>query len=189
MSLRRFFYYLRGKLQHTYNEIDSYPKIYRKACGSSQSLKCLLNNLEIEDMWRTFNTNKEEFTYKSTNNITHARLDRLYISKSARQYTKTKHVPATFSDHYNAIIAEIKLNKVKLDKEMWIINNKHLKNINYQIQLKNLFLRQTNLKHTFEKLTDWWETLKTAIKSHAKTFSKLEAKNKRKKEYKLRKKY
>ena len=70
---------------------------------------------------------------------------------------------------------------------MWILNNKHLKNIYYQTQLKNL-LGQTNLKPTFEKLTDWWETLKTAIKSLAKTFSKLEAKNKRKEEYKLRKK-
>ena len=44
------------------------------------------------------------------------------------------------------------------------------------------------MKPTFEKPTDWWEILKTAIKSHAKTFSKLEGKDKRKEEYKLRKK-
>ena len=128
-----------GHFNMVLNKTDRYPRIYRKTCSSSQSLKCLLNNLEIEDMWRTFNTNKEEFTYKSTNNITHSRLDRLNISKSARQFTKTKHVPATFSDHYNAITAEIKLNKIKLGKEMWILNIKHLKNINYQTQLKTSF--------------------------------------------------
>ena len=188
LDLNEYLIICGGDFNMVLDEADRYPKLYRKTCGSSQSLKSLLNRFDLEDMWRTFNTDKEEYTYKSTNNVTHSRLDRIYISKSARQYVTTNHVPATFSDHYNAITAKIKLNKIEFGKEIWILNNKHLKNENYQSELKTLLSNQIEQKNSFEKLTDWWETLKNAVKNHARTFSKKEAKCKRKEEYKLRKK-
>ena len=55
------------------NELDRYPQLIRKKCGSSEKFKKLLNRLNVEDLWRIFNPNTQVFTYKATNNISGAK--------------------------------------------------------------------------------------------------------------------
>ena len=176
-----------GDFNMVLNELDRYPQLMRKKCASSEKFKKLLNRLNVEDLWRVFNPNAQEFTYKATNNISYARLDRLYISKHLRQFTDIRHEPMTFSDHLNAVEATVRLNSLDIGKNVWILNRKHLNNVLYNEQVAKLITEYNTKTVNSANKREEWDDLKRSIKNFSKTFSRSEAKSRRVAEYKLKK--
>ena len=141
----------------------------------------------FKSLKRVFDPNAQEFTYKATNNISYARLDRLYISKHLRQFNDIRHEPMTFSDHLNAFEPTIRLNSLDIGKCVWILNRKHLNDVLYNEQVAELITEyNTKTVNSANKREEWYE-LKRSIKIFSKTFSRSEEKSRRVAQYNLKK--
>ena len=119
--------------------------------GSTRSLKDIISQNDLEDIWRTFHPRQKQFTHTSTIG-TLTRLDRIYTSRAARVAFESAGIePFPHSDH-DCITLKLNFDEVKIGKGSWKLNTKVLTDDNYQKLIKDLLERWKTKKQDFTSL-------------------------------------
>ena len=103
-------------------DTSSKQKINKEA----QVLNDTLDDMDLTDIFRTFNPNAEEYTFFSSERGTFSRIEHILGHKSnLRNFKKIEIVSSIFSDH-NAMIPDINYKKTKFQKYKHMETKQHI---------------------------------------------------------------
>ena len=153
-------YFLRNNLSNTVlcGDFNSVTNVKDKTkggtCPVSKSLQSTIHNLNLKDVWHTFNKNVE-FTYFRDNYG--SRIDRIYTTELLNQVTNVYTKPVTISDH-SCVIAEIDMDiKVSLWKFYWKLNTNLLELDNIENEFAFFWDNLKKSKDDYLNINEWWE--------------------------------
>lgn len=161
---------LTGDFNNTLEKIDKTGNF--TLCPSQTQLKTLLQEFDLEDVWRLENPEENFFTHVHKATETYARLDRAYTSTCIRQETKISHELNSFSDHMFAVKVVRNFTKNMKGPGYWHFNNSLLEDETYQNEIKSLWKNWQNSKNYFDNVSDWWEQGKKHIKDFTKMYTR-----------------
>ena len=146
-----------AKDKTTYNNTDRY--LYPNELNKIQI------TMDMADIWRELNTNKRQYTFTHSQGGK-SRLDRFLIDKHKQTRVKQcKIEPCHLSDH-DAVILDIKTEKIKRGKGYWKLNNTLLENKHVRQEVSQI-LREWKLeKHKWSDIQKWWVICKKRIKKY-----------------------
>ena len=120
-------------------EQDTYNYALRDRRPKARCLirqKC--SDLNLHDVWRIFNGDKKQFSWRKDNPVKCARLDFFLISESMLSKTVSCDImPAYRSDH-SRVVLRIKLNAQARGRGFWKLNCSLLKDLNYLEMVKRV---------------------------------------------------
>lgn len=130
------------------------------------SLSSLKSNFLLTDVWRKRNPRAISFIWSNSNNTQASRLDRFLVSKFLLAKVCLCNIsPCVFSDH-NFLDLALDLDGLSSCRScIWKFNSLLLSDSDYEqmvtrlIDLQKLRIRDSN------SLGDWWDSLKSLIRS------------------------
>ena len=132
----------------------------------------LMNNFELNDIWRIKNPNYKRFTWRQTNPLIQCRLDFWLISDSLYDtVNNTDIIPSVRSDHSAIILNLTQLDKIERGPGLWKFNNSLLENDIYINELKTKIAKWKQNNHMEDKQV-LWEFFKYKIRKFTIDFSK-----------------
>ena len=101
----------------------------QKINKETQTLNDTIDQLDLIDIYRTFNTQTMNFTLFSSAHGTFSRIDHILGHKSSlSKFKKTKIIPSIFSDH-NAVRLDLNYRRKTIkNSNIWRLNNTLLNN-------------------------------------------------------------
>jgi len=140
---------------------------------SADSLKKLLNDHYLVDLWREAYPGVRQYSWlkANSNNMSGARLDRFYVAKDNRgKFFNSSISPSFLSDHhYVSIKASISL--PKFSNSQWHFNNRLLQDCTF-IHSFNLFWKTWREERcSFQSLSQWWDIGKAQIKTFCQQYT------------------
>lgn len=145
------------------NDVHSSDKI---------SLSSLKSNFLLTDIWRKHNPRAISFTWSNGNNSQASRLDRFFASKSLVAKTCFCNIsPCVFSDH-DFIGLDLDLNGSSTQRScVWKFNSSLLSDPEFVLAMTRVIERHRLEIDKFDSLGDWWDHLKSVIRSECIAFS------------------
>ena len=172
-----------GDFNETLNNIDRISASNNhKNNKPVSSLKSLLKDNNLIDIWRVMNENIQQFTWRRKDKSQASRIDLILIdSNLIPQIDTCKIKPATiqYTDHLSVCLT-FKTGASEKGRGFWKLNNSVLENKDYQSLINNLitnFLNQYQNRDTDCRI--FWDILKLEIKETTVTYCKSKAKTKR----------
>ncbi len=162
---------------------------------SSKELQELINQLNLIDIWRKYNKDKKQFTWRqiNTNNNNRnvaVRLDRWYISPSLLgNVEKCYIVPCTISDHLPVMLKLCNLNKIKRGRGVWKFNNSLLQCNDFCTKVEEFWEGWKLLKPNGAPILEWWDEGKSEMKEIAIKISRDKARIRKQLEKVIRREY
>ena len=151
------------------------PKLWKK---SIEIMKKINDELDCVDIWRLRNTDKKQYTWRSSRRKIFSRIDRFYMSDNLQSMVKTtKITPGICSDH-SAVYLHLRCNTVKLGSGMWKLNTSLLHDNAFVASINNT-IEEVEALNDFTSKRAKWDFLKYKVKEKAMRESKIRAKNKR----------
>ena len=154
------------------NDLDRL-NTYNNNNKAKQQLEDLCDEYYMEEVWRTQNGNKREYSWKKGNTYPTkaSRIDFALITKGLDQDTETiQYISSIFTDH-RALYMVIKLNPLERGKGYWKFNNTLLQNSNFLQEMQEE-LRRTIASVELKEPDVAWELIKKRIKTKTAEFSK-----------------
>lgn len=150
----------------------------RKNCSEirtqlANQIQVLLQQHNLIDVWRNFNPNKLQFTYRGLqSNFPMARLDRVYIKAKDMHLVNSAHIIPSFSDHDGVTMI---LNTIEKNYKTpyWKFDVELLKSNEY-IQIVNNIITYYEQKEQEENsdIAQLWDKLKEEISVASQRFTK-----------------
>lgn len=111
----------------------SRPRARRRICD-------MMDVLDLIDIWRDFNPNKRQYTWRRFNSTQQGRLDYFLISEQlTSNVAKVAISPGYRSDH-SIVSLELKTDQHKRQRPYWKFNNTLLKDKGYVNEVKNVII-------------------------------------------------
>ena len=92
--------------------------------------------LSLCDVWREFNQDKKQFTWKKTNPLKQARLDFFLISEFLLTETSNACIESGYRTDHSAIMLKLNFEKQTRGRSFWKFNNSLLKDKEYVDTIK-----------------------------------------------------
>lgn len=147
------------------NHDEPHPK-------SSEALRNVLKYHALVDVWRESFPKEKQYTWlkMSSKIISGARLDRIYVQKTKRQYFRNSSIsPTPLSDHHYISVTVTTLNTH--NKSYWHFNNRLLKDHSF-VHSFTLFWRAWRERMSqFKSLSQWWDIGKIQMKSFCQQYT------------------
>lgn len=146
----------------------AHPKSYQNR-KDRVAFKSLTKTLELIDIYRKQNSNKQIFTFRHSTAQT--RIDRIYVSKNIEYQVKNiTHETVTFSDHFQQPIIRISNDPYNYTHTKWGDGIYKLNNtvLNYPHVISEITTAWQNWKlrkDEYENILMWWEDGKTMLKN------------------------
>lgn len=139
----------------------------------AENLNSLLQQHSLTDVWRDFNPNKLQFTFRGSHqNLPMARLDRFYMHNKNMHHVQNIVFTPSFSDHDGVVI---KLNTLpkKFKTPYWKFDPTLLKSKDYSFYIKNLisFYQDKTQDHDCN-ICLLWDRLKEEISIASQRFNR-----------------
>lgn len=137
---------------------------------SSNALQNIIKEFELVDVWRNMNKRIRQYTWVKIldSNVTGARLDSIYISKTS--VNRVSNIfPNGFSDHHIATI-DFNITTLARPRFHWHFNTKLLQDRSFSEKFGDFWKLWKLNKGSFENVTQWWEVGKTQIKVFCQSF-------------------
>lgn len=136
-------------------------------------LKQMLTQHQLSDVWRLFNPDRKQFTYRGLQqNRPMARLDRIYVKKKDLNVVTSIQIVPAFSDHSSVVLKFIN-SKLKYKPPYWKMDTTILNSEEYKEIINNI------LEHFEEKsqqqtcnINKLWDQLKEEVKTASQRFTK-----------------
>lgn len=139
----------------------------------ANKLKLIVTQHNLSDVWRVFNPNSTQFTFRGLQqNHPMARLDRIYIKKRDLNLTTSIQIIPAFSDH-SAVIMKIIGSKPKYKPPYWKLDTTLLKSEEYQEIITNIlnYFEEKSQQPTCD-INILWDQLKEEVKIASQRFTK-----------------
>lgn len=125
-------------------------------------------------MWREACPGIRQYTWlkaNSNNNISGARLDRVYVDKENRgRFFSSMISPSFLSDHhYVSIVVSVSISKSS--KSHWRFNNRLLQDCTFLHSFNCFWNAWREERCNFQSLSQWWDVGKTQIKSFCQQYT------------------
>ena len=146
------------------------------------SLKTFIKTNNLTDIWRNFNQDKQQFTWRRKDKTQASRIDMIFIGTyffSLVETCKIKPVTIQSTDHQSVYINFIPGVSEK-GRGYWKINNSILQEVEYQLLINNLID-----KYIYDKVNNnvdgrlLWDVLKIEIREATMIYCKSKSKFKR----------
>ena len=150
---------------------------------SSRILQELLDYLDVKDLWRQVNPDKEGFTWCDGDNIPKSRIDYVFVSNDCnlifdkfytRKPPKVKSV--RMSDHLS-LRFQMKYDDFTRGTNYWKLNTSLLTDQEYCTSIRNMLTEQSHILENIEDKQQKWERVKLLIKNTSVDFSKRKSKS------------
>jgi uncharacterized protein YcgL (UPF0745 family) len=142
----------------------------RRNCSEIRNLlvseiKTSISQNHLSDVWRNFNPNKQEFTFKGLhNNHPMARLDRIYLRKRDLHLVTNTSIIPSFSDH-SAVQLKIKSSLKKYKQPYWKLDTALLKSKHYVKIINNVISHFVDMPtEENSNINQIWDNLKYEVK-------------------------
>lgn len=140
---------------------------------SAESLKKLLHDHNLVDLWREAFPGVRQYTWlkANSNNMSGARLDRFYVVKGNRgRFFNSSISPSFLSDHHYVSI-KVSVSIPRFSKSHWHFNNRLLQDCTF-IHSFNLFWKTWREERCrFQSLSQWWDIGKAQIKTFCQQYT------------------
>ena len=157
-------------------QFDKSGGIFNIKHKTLDQLDQLMNNFELNDIWRIKNPNHKRFTWRQTNPLIQCRLDFWLISDSLYDtVNNTDIIPSVRSDHSAIILNLSQLDKIERGPGLWKFNNSLLEDATYINELKNKITKWKQNNHMDDKQVQW-EYFKYKIRKFTIDYSKAKKK-------------
>ena len=155
--------------------------------NSRLTLKNMMDELNLVDIWRILNPEREQYTwYKLNPNNIFSRLDFFLVSSGLITCTQeTNIIPRCHSDHFGVKL-KIKTDNFECGPGVWKLNNTHLENENFVNKIRTEIEKALNDAAHLSRM-DRWEVTKSQTVHACRKLSRKMAKKKRDKEEHLQK--
>ena len=128
-------------------------------------LKKIMNDKNLEDVWRRRNPKKQLFSWNRNNKS--SRIDYWLVSESLdSQVDKTEYIPCIFSDHDMALL-RINLSHTKQGPGTWKMNLSVIESDLFRICFTDMWSDWKKQKIIFSNEKIWWDLGKKKIKNLA----------------------
>jgi len=136
-------------------------------------LRTLITENNLEDVWRNFNPNKKQFTFKSLlKNSPMSRLDRIYLMKKDLHLASYINIIPSFSDH-SAVFLSLQAPTSKYQSPYWKFDPSLLSSKEYQDIAKNIICYFTEKSEREEcDINTLWDRFKEEVKFASQRFIK-----------------
>lgn len=136
-------------------------------------LKILLTQHNLEDVWRNFNPEKSQFTFRGLHqNHPMSRLDRIYMKKTDLHLVHDTKIIPSFSDH-SAVSLLLHSPTTKYRPPYWKFDNSLLNSKEFQQIVKNILLHfQEQSKQAGSDINIIWDKLKEELKFASQRYAK-----------------
>ena len=157
------------------NDID------RKNCKSSADigqidLSNVMNNFDLEDVWRRRNPNQLEFSWESRGKM--SRIDYFLVSESLDSQVKDiQYLYAPFSDH-RPVFLKLKTSDIIRGPGIWKMNASVIKTELFKNAFTSMWKNWKKKKSDYT-LDVWWDLGKKMIKELSQNISKMLAREKK----------
>ena len=126
----------------------------------------------LEDAWRYLNPQTQDFTYiSSITNKGVSRIDHMLISTSLLSYLSKAEITTAPTPDHKAVMIKIDTTHNTRGKGYWKLNNTHLKNMDYQEGIKQIFNQTRAEYETHTNIHDVWELCKIRFKEYSIKYS------------------
>lgn len=150
----------------------------RRNCSEQKNqlanqIQVLLQQFGLTDVWREFNPQKQQFTYRGLqNNFPMARLDRIYMhNKDMHLVHSTKIVPS-FSDH-DGVTLKLTANESNYKAPYWKLDLTLLQSNEYKYYIKNIISHyQEKSEEQNSNICQIWDKLKEEVSVASQRFAK-----------------
>jgi hypothetical protein len=134
----------------------------------AQQITQLTLENKLVDIWRYFNPDSKQFTYKGNQtNAPLSRLDRFYISENCKHLVKSANIGPTFADHA-AVTLNILSTSTKRRQAYWRIKNALL-NDNDKVSvecIETTINYYSTIAEEGDELLTLWDEMKVEVRVH-----------------------
>lgn len=133
---------------------------------SSHTLRQLMENQELSDVWRVFNSQHRQYTWSHSREgvLSLARLDRFYCFKHHLNIFKRCCIqPVGFSDHF-LVSCHVFIKNIRLKSAYWHFNTALLDDQAFRTAFKFFWGSHRESRPAFTNIQQWWDFGKTQIK-------------------------
>lgn len=184
-----------GDMNDALTKLDrksNYSKNDKKVIKPVNSLKVLIKTNDLIDVWRNFNPEKRQFTWRRLNPPQASRIDMFFTQKDLMpniQACDIRPIMIKFTDH-QAISLKIQTSTAKSKGPgYWKLNNSILNEENYLLKIEKLIDKyQTLMSINNTDIRLLWDALKIEIKEFSIQYCKNKSKFKRNKIQEIEKK-
>ena len=134
------------------------------------SLKALLKQKELVDVWRKLHKDKQQFTWRNLNMKVASRLDYWIISKNISGKVVSTDIRPVIKGDHNAISLKLRLSNVRQGPGYWKLNVTHLSDENFRRGMRRIITKCVNSNEKSYVMK--WEILKIKCREFAQKYSK-----------------
>lgn len=144
--------------------------------NSYKFLNPLLLDFDLEDIWRSRNPNRREFTFTSSQGYS-SRIDRIYVSQNAtHSVINVDHKSFAHSDHSSVHVSLAIKGNATSGTKTWCLNKNLLSDKDYITKITALWSNWQVKKSQFPDVLQWWDKGKQAIKNLSIEYSRKKSK-------------
>ena len=141
---------------------------------SSHTLRQLMENQELSDVWRVFNSQNRQYTWSHSREgvLSLARLDRFYCFKHHLNIFKRCFIqPVGFTDHF-LVSCRVFIKNIRLKSAYWHFNTALLNDQAFRTVFKFFWESHRESRPAFTNIQQWWDFGKTQIKQLCQQFTR-----------------
>ena len=144
-----------------------------------ESLRTLMNNLSLSDMWRTFHDDKRDFTWCKYSPFIARRIDYCFLGEEiAAKCIACNIMPVPHTDH-KGIVTELSQADFVRGPGYWRFNNSYLKDKEFVGKMNNKLTDLLEESRTLlENTQDQWDWCKLKIRDFCIDYGKAKSKDK-----------
>ena len=163
-------------------DFNCYDSVFDKFGGApslDSVFKGYKSGCRLGDAWRLKHPLEKQFTRFNADLTIARRLDSFFIPKSSYHLIISCDIfPCTYSDHDFVILNLDFRDRINRGPVVWKFNNSLLNDVLFRTEIVQLIEQSLLFRHAFKSLCDFWESLKSDIKSLSISYSRLDEERK-----------
>ena len=157
-------------------DFNCYDSVFDKFGGTpslDSVFKGYKSGCRLGDAWRLKHPLEKQFTRFNADLTIARRLDSFFIPKSSYHLIISCDIfPCTYSDHDFVILNLDFRDRINRGPAVWKFNNSLLNDVLFRTEIVQLIEQSLLFRHAFKSLCDFWESLKSDIKSLSISYSR-----------------
>ena len=157
-------------------DFNCYDSVFDKFGGApslDSVFKGYKSGCRLGDAWRLKHPLEKQFTWFNADLTIANRLDSFFIPKSSYHLIISCDIfPCTYSDHDFVILNLDFRDRINRGPAVWKFNNSLLNDVLFRTEIVQLIEQSLLFRHAFKSLCDFWESLKSDIKSLSISYSR-----------------
>ncbi|PIK62474.1 pol-like protein [Apostichopus japonicus] len=166
--------------------VDKYPSTPNPD-SSRKSLKLIMSEYELVDIWRERHPSLIQFTRTASNHKTASRIDRFLLNKQLVRYVKSCSISRYPDSDHDMVELKLDFTLFPRGPGVWIFNNSILEDTSFCSEIRDLIEREKQKTCYDNNFLQWYDVLKDSLKRTAIKFTKVKSRLSRTHQRKLRK--